>query len=99
MRDIQQDLRHSLVELKIILERINAQRRTDSKNNGLIDLAEIKKYQEQLNSDVYYWNQYVLDCQGKTIDDVIDREALQFFDIDRPYQEYLAEERCDGKAS
>lgn len=92
MRNVQDDLRDSLVKLKIVLETIEAQMRTDSKNNGLIDLAEIKKYQDELNSDVYYWNQFGLSCKGKTIDDVIDREALKFFNIDRAYQEYLKEE-------
>ena len=48
MRNVQDDLRDSLVKLKIVLETIEAQMRTDSKNNGLIDLAEIKKYQDEL---------------------------------------------------
>ena len=88
MRNVQDDLRDSLIKLKIVLETIEAQMRTDSKNNGFIDLSEIKKYQDELNSDVYDWNQFGLSCKGKTIDDVIDIEALQFFNIDRAYQEY-----------
>ena len=93
MSDIRQEVTRAIGSLRIKLAGIDKEMRSDSKNNGLIDLAEIKKYQENLNSDIYYWNQYVLACQSKTIDDVIDREALKFFDIDRPYQEYLAEER------
>lgn len=89
MRNVQDDLRDSLVKLKIVLGTIESQMRTDSKNNGFIDLSEIKKYQDELNSDVYDWNQFGLSCKGKTIDDVIDREALKFFNIDRAYQEYL----------
>ena len=92
MRNAQNDLRDSLVKLKIVLETIEAQMRTDSKNKGFIDLSEIKKYQDELNSDIYDWNKFGLSCKGQTISNVIDREAFKFFNIDRAYQEYLKEQ-------
>ena len=80
--DIEKELVWDIANLQISLNSAKA-------NIALIDAKKIKDLTDRMLSSVFNWNEWVSSLENKTINDFNDTEVHKYFNIDRPYLDYV----------